>query len=432
MKDIPFINGFSKWDKKQKVALVAELTGESTAKIQSYNWGSKADSEIINSVSENTAAHFGLPFGLAPNFKINNTNYVLPLVTEESSVVAALASAAKFWYTRGGFKTKVLRTIKKGQVHFFWQGKIDLLGKVFPEFLKIAQSETDNITQNMRQRGGGILAIRLLNKTTDIPGYYQLDVDFDTQDAMGANFINSVLEKLGHVFQNFLKNEFPSEKEPEILMAILSNYTPDCLVEVSVECAYDELNGFVKNMSGSEFAHRFCKAIHISNVDVSRAVTHNKGIFNGIDSLAIATGNDWRAIEAAGHAYACRNGAYSGLSEINIEDEKFCFTIKMPMNVGTVGGTTSIHPLAKLSLKLLQNPSAKELMGLFAAAGLASNFSAISALIGKGIQQGHMKLHLKNILTQLEATPAQKRMAEDYFKGKTVVYSEVEIFIKNS
>ncbi len=284
----------------------------------------------------------------------------------------------------------------------------------------------------MRQRGGGILAFRLLDKTADIPNYYQLDVDFDTQDAMGANFINSVLEKLGQVFLDFLKNQFPSEKEPEIIMAILSNYTPDCLVEASVECAFDELNGFVEGMSGSEFANRFQKAIQISNVDVSRAVTHNKGIFNGIDSLAIATGNDWRAIEAAGHAYACRNGAYSGLSEINIEDERFRFSIKMPMNIGIVGGTTSIHPLAKLSLKLLQNPSAKELMGLFAVAGLASNFSAIAALIGKGIQQGHMKLHLKNILTQLEATPAQKQLAEDYFIGKTVVYSEVENFIKNN
>ncbi len=134
MKEIQFINGFSKWDKKQKVALVAELTGESTAQIQSYNWGNKADSEILNSMSENTAAHFGLPFGLAPNFKINNTNYVLPLVTEESSVVAALASAAKFWYARGGFKTTVLEPLKKGRFIFFGKGKLMCWERFFRSF----------------------------------------------------------------------------------------------------------------------------------------------------------------------------------------------------------------------------------------------------------------------------------------------------------
>jgi hydroxymethylglutaryl-CoA reductase len=215
----------------------------------------------------------------------------------------------------------------------------------------------------------------------------------------------------------------------EIIMAILSNYTPQCLVKCTVACDISnlELPGYV--MSADVFVHRFEKAVLMAHHDVSRAVTHNKGIFNGVDAVIMATGNDFRAVEAGGHAWACKDGSYQALSEISIHQSRFEFSLELPMAVGVVGGLTSIHPLAKASLQLLGNPGADVLMSVAASAGMANHFSAIKALITGGIQRGHMKLHLVNILSQLNANPDEKEKASRYFRDRDVSFSAVKEFL---
>jgi hydroxymethylglutaryl-CoA reductase len=347
-------------------------------------------------------------------------------------VVAAIARAAKIWSARGGFKASALGTQKKGQVHFFWGGTKAELDRIWAGLKDELILSSNPLTKNMEARGGGITGIRILDKTLEIQDYYQLDVDFETGEAMGANFINSVLENMASELREFLSSHFPKKNPPKILMSILSNETPECLAEAVVECPVEQLDGVVKGIPADEFAWSFEKAVQISKFDRARAVTHNKGIFNGIDALALAMGNDWRALEAAGHNYAMYNGKYQGLTDVSSENGLFRFSLKIPVNIGVVGGITSIHPLVKFAMKILQNPSAKELMQLFAVAGLASNFSALAALVGNGIQAGHMKLHLQNILAQLGASESQSAKAKEYFSGRAVSFSAVRTYLNSS
>ena len=183
------------------------------------------------------------------------------------------------------------------------------------------------------------------------------------------------------------------------------------------------------DISGENFAANFVRAIDIAKSETRRAVTHNKGIMNGIDAVVLATGNDFRAVEAGVHAYAARNGYYSSLTHAKIEDGVFSFWIELPLALGTVGGLTSLHPLVKFALQLLQQPTARELMELIAVAGLAQNFAAVKSLVTVGIQKGHMKMHLMNILNQLEATSEEKKKAIEYFTTTAVSHSAVTKFI---
>jgi hydroxymethylglutaryl-CoA reductase len=207
-------------------------------------------------------------------------------------------------------------------------------------------------------------------------------------------------------------------------MSILSNYVPNCLVKAEVSCPVEDLNED-ENISPEEFAAKFIQAVNIAEVEPYRAVTHNKGIMNGIDAVVLATGNDFRAVEASVHAYASRNGNYSSLSHAKVEDGVFTFWMEIPLALGTVGGLTGLHPLVKLSLELLHDPSAKELMQIVAVAGLAQNFAALRSLTTTGIQKGHMKMHLMNILNQFGANENEKNTLIDYFKTHTVTHSAV-------
>jgi len=218
--------------------------------------------------------------------------------------------------------------------------------------------------------------------------------------------------------------------EPEIIMAILSNNYPGCIVKCSVECPVEALKPYAGTFTPTEFARRFKLAVDIATANVDRAVTHNKGIYNGVDAVILATGNDFRAIEAAGHAYASRNGRYTSLSECSVVDDHFTMSLCLPMAVGTVGGLTRLHPLARKALEIIQEPSAAELMGIAAAAGLANNFSAVASLVTTGIQKGHMKLHLPNILNSLDASEEEKQAAFEYFNSHTVSVKAVKDFIE--
>ena len=427
--------GFSKLLKEEKLKLIAnyfENPGEVVNLLKSYWHPDSKQQQLFDEFSENTITNFFIPYGISPNVTINGKDYIVPMVIEESSVVAAASAAAKFWGERGGFHAEVIDVRKVGQVHFGWSGDKEKLFAMFPEIEKRLLADTDAMTEKMRKRGGGILGMRLIDYSAQIPDYYQIRVEFGTGDAMGANFINSALEQFGHSLQDFFaeQQDLPEDlRKVEIIMTILSNNTPDCRVKVWVECPVEQLDGIDEHLSGAEYAKKFKKAVDIAHIDTDRATTHNKGIYNGIDAVVIATGNDFRAVEAAGHTFASRNGHYESLSTATIENGIFHFELEVPMALGTIGGLTSLHPLAKKTLELLGNPTAKELMMIAATMGLANNFSAVRSLTTKGIQAGHMKMHLNNILNQLNATEEEKKQAREYFKDKTVSYAGVEQFL---
>ena len=427
--------GFSKLLKEEKLKLIAnyfENPGEVVNLLKSYWHSDSKQQQLFDEFSENTITNFFIPYGISPNVTINGKDYIVPMVIEESSVVAAASAAAKFWGERGGFHAEVIDVRKVGQVHFGWSGDKEKLFALFPEIEKRLLADTDTMTEKMRKRGGGILGMRLIDYSDQIPDYYQIRVEFGTGDAMGANFINSVLEQFGHSLQDFFaeRNDLPTDlRKVEIIMTILSNNTPDCRVRVWVECPVEQLDGIDETLSGADFAKKFKKAVDIAHIDVDRATTHNKGIYNGIDAVVIATGNDFRAVEAAGHTFASRNGRYESLSSATIGNGIFHFELEVPMALGTVGGLTSLHPLAKKTLELLGNPTAPELMMVAATMGLANNFSAVRSLTTKGIQAGHMKMHLNNILNQLNANEEEKKKAREYFKDKTVSYAGVEQYL---
>lgn len=436
MSEKNMIAGFSKWPKAHKVEWLTSQFAADPARaereIKSFWHPDEELQRIIDGFSENTVSNFVLPYGIAPNFLIDGRPYAVPMVIEESSVVAAASSAAKFWADRGGFHTRIADTRKIGQVHFFWKGEFSLLQAQLPELKDELIRQVDSLTANMRKRGGGILGLELVDFSALEPHYYQLRVSFETCDSMGANFINSVLESFSEGLRQFIAGRpaFEGEsREVDVLMAILSNYTPDCLVEVWAECKVEDLGYFCGTMDPAEFAGRFSRAVRIARIDPYRAATHNKGIFNGIDAVVLATGNDFRAIEACGHAFAARDGQYRSLSHCQIDGGMFRFSMEIPLALGTVGGLTTLHPLAKMSLEVLGNPSARELMSVVASVGLAQNFAAVRSLVTTGIQQGHMKLHLLNILNHLGATEQEVQAAQVYFEGRTVSHSAVRGFM---
>ena len=431
------ISGFSKLSKEEKISWIANqyfsTPTEAISLLKNYWNSDEKIQKLHDEFIENTITNFYIPLGVAPNFLINGKYSTIPMAIEESSVVAAASKAAKFWSTRGGFKATVINTEKIGQVHFIYKGDISKLNLFFAQNKNKFFSETESITTNMQKRGGGILDIVLKDKTDLLPNYFQLHATFETKDSMGANFINSCLEQ----FSKTLKEEAhnydlftETEKEIEVVMSILSNYVPNCIVRAEVSCPIEELEE-KHILNPKEFAEKFVQAVQIAEVEPYRAVTHNKGIMNGIDAVVLATGNDFRAVEAGIHAYASRKGKYSSLSHAKIENGIFTFWLEIPLALGTVGGLTSLHPLVKLSLEMLEKPSAKELMQFVAVAGLAQNFAALRSLTTTGIQEGHMKMHLNNIINQFEANDDERILIQKYFKKNTVSHSAVVTYIES-
>ncbi|WP_035668470.1 hydroxymethylglutaryl-CoA reductase, degradative [Flavobacterium sp. 83] len=431
------VSGFSKLSKDEKIDWIAKeyfsSPSEAITLLKNY-WNSDEKlQKLHDEFIENTITNFYIPLGVAPNFLINNKYRAIPMAIEESSVVAAASKTAKFWSTRGGFKATVIDTEKIGQVHFIFTGDISKLELFFIQTKAKFFSETESITKNMQKRGGGILDIVLKDKTNLLPNYFQLHATFETKDSMGANFINSCLEQFAKTLREeaLVYNLFSiTEKNIQVVMSILSNYVPNCLVRAEVSCPIEDLRE--KHITNpQEFAERFVQAVQIAEVEPYRAVTHNKGIMNGIDAVVLATGNDFRAVEAGIHAFASRNGHYSSLSHAKIENGIFSFWLEIPLALGTVGGLTSLHPLVKLSLEMLEKPSAMELMEVVAVAGLAQNFAALRSLTTTGIQEGHMKMHLNNIINQFEASDDERILIHKHFKKNTISHSAVVDFIEN-
>ncbi len=436
VKKREIINGFSRLPKAEKLRKISEYFADPNSaekEFKSFWYDDKAKQKLLDEFSENTISNYHFPYGIAPNFVIDDEVYHIPMVIEESSVVAAASKSAKFWARHGGFHTKIHSTVKIGQVHFTWKGDSKKLFALMPEMKARFIEKVKPVTANMEERGGGIIDIELIDKTAELEDYYQLKATFNTVDSMGANFINSCLEEFAGELKKYVMQHpqfSDEEKDVNIIMSILSNYTPECMVESWVECDISELDELEDELTGEEFAKKFEKGIQVAKIDKYRAATHNKGIFNGVDAVALATGNDFRAIEAAGHTYASRDGQYRGLTDLTLENGRFRYSLKLPLSLGTVGGLTTLHPLVKKSLQLLDNPKAEDLMRIAATAGLANNFGAVYSLVTKGIQLGHMKMHLLNILNAFEATEEEKNKAVEYFKNIKVSYSNVADFIK--
>ena len=425
------VEGFSRFSKEEKIDWIAEnctQDADATKAILKRYWNADPDlQKVHDEFIENTISNYYLPFAIAPNFLINGQLYAIPMAIEESSVVAAASKAAKFWQTKGGFTTTVLGTEKVGQVHFMYYGEKAKLHAFFKEIKPSFFEDTAAITKSMRKRGGGILDIALKDCTDKLDGYYQLHCTFETLDAMGANFINSCLEQ----FSKTLKERADGyagfsemERQLEVVMSILSNYVPHCVVKAEVSCPVEALDE--GGIGSKQFAEKMVQAVEIAKAEPYRAVTHNKGVMNGIDAVILATGNDFRAIEAGVHAYAAKDGQYSSLTHAQIKNGIFKFWIEIPLALGTVGGLTSLHPLVKLALEILKNPNAKELMQLVAVAGLAQNFAALRSLVTTGIQKGHMKMHLLNLLNQLGANEAEKLQLVSHFKTNVVTNASVK------
>ncbi len=428
---VQFIDNFSAQTTESKRQIIATQTGE-TDKILTTLEQSLPDDPAIRqrfeSFSENNLGLYSLPMGVAPNFLINGKIYHIPMVTEESSVVAAASSSAKYWYSRGGFTSVVNGREKNGQVHFLSKAPQAWFDAAIRELGHRFTDELRPHVEAMEARGGGVKTWKIEHRPEVMPHYYRLDVTFGTADAMGANFINTCLEVMGRTLVAYTMEVNP-DSDTRVVMAILSNYNPGSTVTASVSCPVDRMT--TKGAEPRDFAERLVMATRIARCDIHRAATHNKGIMNGIDALMIATGNDFRAIEAGAHAWAARDGQYRGLTEARVEGDLFHFSLTLPLTLGTVGGLTSLHPVAGAVLQILGNPSAEELMQITAALGLAQNFTALRALTTLGIQKGHMRMHLGNILIGLNATRDEHDKVTEWFNNNTVSLAAVRAFIEN-
>ena len=340
---------------------------------------------IADQLTENVLSTFDLPFSLAPYFLINGRDYVLPMVTEEPSVVAAASFAAKLIQRSGGFTTQVHQRQMIGEIALTDVRDVEMASKRILEDKETLLQLANEAYPSIVKRGGGARDLWVENKGNFLIVYLAVD----PKEAMGANMLNTMLEALTDRIQELSGGQ--------ALMAILSNLAMRSLV--SARCAID-FKALSRNPEEAiEIAHRMELASLLAQVDPYRAATHNKGIFNGIDALVLATGNDWRAIEAGGHAYAAQSGSYKGLSQWKSqpEEKKLYGEITLPMPVATKGGSIGLNPTVQVSHRLLGEPSAIELAGIIASLGLAQNFAALKALVTTGIQAGHMKLQARSL-----------------------------------
>ena len=402
-------NGFSKKSYHERLELLKAQALLSPERQESLEQDEQMSVTVADQLSENVVGTFSLPYSLVPEVLVNGQEYTVPYVTEEPSVVAAASYASKIIKRAGGFTAQVHERQMIGQVALYQvanpeQAQEKIASKK-AELLEIANQAYPSIVK----RGGGArdLHVEQIKGETDFLVVY---LHVDTQEAMGANMLNTMLEALKPVLEEL--------SQGQSLMGILSNYATDSLVTASCRIAFRYLSR--QKDQGREIAEKIALASQFAQADPYRATTHNKGIFNGIDAILIATGNDWRAIEAGAHAFASRDGHYQGLSQwtLDFEREELVGEMTLPMPVATKGGSIGLNPRVSLSHELLGNPSAKELAQIIVSIGLAQNFAALKALVSTGIQQGHMKLQAKSLAllagaSESEVAPLVERLIAD-------------------
>lgn len=402
-------NGFSKKSYQERLELLKAQALLSPEKQTSLEQDEQVSLAVADQLSENVVGTFSLPYSIIPELVVNGQDYTVPYVTEEPSVVAAASYASKIIKRAGGFTAQVHERQMIGQVALYQvadpeQAQEKIASKK-AELLELANQAYPSIVK----RGGGArdLHVEQIKGETDFLVVY---LHVDTQEAMGANMLNTMLETLKPVLEEL--------SQGQSLMGILSNYATDSLVTASCRIAFRYLSP--QRDQGREIAEKISLASQFAQADPYRAATHNKGIFNGIDAILIATGNDWRAIEAGAHAFASRDGRYQGLSQwtLDMEREELVGQMILPMPVATKGGSIGLNPRVALSHELLGNPSAKELAQIIVSIGLAQNFAALKALVSTGIQQGHMKLQAKSLAllagaSESEVAPLVERLIAD-------------------
>ncbi|MBF0769925.1 hydroxymethylglutaryl-CoA reductase, degradative [Staphylococcus warneri] len=367
--------------------------------LESYGWLSSdnhdillnhplIDEDIANSLIENVIGQGTLPVGLLPEIIVDDQPYVVPMMVEEPSVVAAASYGAKLVNNTGGFKTVSSQRLMIGQIVFDGVTDTESLSQAIQDKEAQIHQIADEAYSSIKARGGGYQKIEI--DSFPKQQLLSLKVYVDTKDAMGANMLNTILEAI----TAHLKNEFPDK---DVLMSILSNHATASVVKVQGEIDIKDLNKGGRD--GEAVARRMERASVLAQVDIHRAATHNKGVMNGIHAVVLATGNDTRGAEASAHAYASRDGQYRGIAtwKYDQERQRLIGTIEVPMTLAIVGGGTKVLPIAKASLDLLNVKSAQELGHVVAAVGLAQNFSACRALVSEGIQQGHMSLQYKSL-----------------------------------
>lgn len=415
-------NGFSKKSYHERLELLKAKALLSPEKQASLEQGEQISVTVADQLSENVVGTFSLPYSLVPEVLVNGQEYTVPYVTEEPSVVAAASYASKIIKRAGGFTAQVHQRQMIGQVALYQvaepeQAQEKITNKK-TELLELANQAYPSIVK----RGGGArdLHVEQIKGETDFLVVY---LHVDTQEAMGANMLNTMLEALKPVLEELCQGQS--------LMGILSNYATDSLVTASCRIAFRYLSR--QKDEARELAEKMVLASQFAQADPYRAATHNKGIFNGIDALLIATGNDWRAIEAGAHAYASHDGAYRGLSHwmMDLETEELIGELTMPMPVATKGGSIGLNPRVVLSHELLGHPSAKELAQIIVSIGLAQNFAALKALVSTGIQHGHMKLQAKSLALLAGATEAEvPKLVECLIAEKTFNLEKAQTLLK--
>ena len=410
------ISGFYKLPMKERIDYVKKFSNLTEDEISVFS--SRMDLEIADRMIENVIGTFEIPLAVAVNFYINKKDYIIPMATEESSVVAAASNAAKIARIRGGFTTEVSEPQMIGQLQLLNVSDVAGAAKKIldhkKQLLDLANQQ-DKILVNL---GGGArdLEVRILD--SPLGKMIVTHIIVDVRDAMGANAVNTMCEALAPMIEELTGGK--------IRLKILSNLADKRLVRA--KAVFDK-----EKMGGEKVVDAFLESYTLASIDPYRAATHNKGIMNGIDAIIIATGNDFRAIESGAHAYAAREGRYTSLSKYHKDkDGNLVGEIELPLAIGIVGGAANIHPKARLCRKILGVETAKELSEVVASLGLAQNFAAVFALSTVGIQKGHMSLHAKNIAVMAGAQGEEiDKVAEKLVKeGKVKLDRAKEILEK--
>ena len=409
------ISGFYKMPINKRVELVRDFSDLNNEEIKLFS--SCLDMGIADRMIENVLGTFEIPLGVAVNFKVNGKDYLVPMAIEESSVVAAASNAAKIARAKGGFKTECTDPLMIGQIQILHIKDVagaaqKLMGKK-KEILHLA-NEQDKVLVKF---GGGAKDIEVRILDSPLGKMIVVHLIVDVRDAMGANAVNTMCEALTPMMEKITGGK--------VRLRILSNLADKRIVKA--KAVFDK-----EKMGGEHIVDAFLESYNLAAVDPYRAATHNKGIMNGIDALIIATGNDFRAIEAGAHAYASRNGQYTSLSRYyKDKNGNLVGELELPMAVGIIGGAGNIHPKAKLCKKILGIKTAKELAEVVVSLGLAQNFAAVFALSTVGIQKGHMSLHAKNIAVMAGAKGEEvDKVADQMVKEGKIKLDRAEEILK--
>lgn len=386
-------SGFYKKTRQERIDILNQERMLQAKTVEILRKDQNLPENIAGKMAENHLGTFCLPFSVVPEFLLDGQEYSLPMVTEEPSVVAACSFSAKIIGRSGGFTSDIQKRLMIGQVALYNVAEPQVAQKNIEQETATILSLANQAHPSIVKRGGGARTLRTEIKDQFLIVYLSVDV----KEAMGANILNTMLEGIKDYLEEISRGK--------ALMAILSNYASESLVTARCRITISSLA--TSAALAQETAEKIALASQLAQIDTYRATTHNKGIFNGIDGLVVATGNDWRAVEAGAHAYAARDGHYRGLSTWTIDGEDLLGQMTLPMPIATVGGSIGLNPKVQAAFDILGQPDARTLASLIVAVGLCQNFAALRALVTTGIQAGHMKLQAKSLAILAGATESE-------------------------